>query len=293
MKEMFLYTGCTTPVRLPAYEAATKVILENLGIHLVDMKDANCCGAQYIESISRNAFAAMSGRILALGERYGLDILTICGACSGSLKHNKHLLDTDENLRDEVNSLLADEDLEYNGKIEVKHLLQVLNEDIGYQKIKEKIVKPYSNIKLAAHYGCHVTRPYEITQVDDPETPTIIDNIIETAGGIPVDYAGKTRCCGGPMLAMDVDLANIIGMEKINNVRAAGAEGIVTACVFCDIQLTQVQFGGNLAPELRVPVLTLPQFLGAAMGLDEDVLGIELNKISPERILSYLQEVRH
>ena len=290
---MLLYTGCTTPVRLSQYESATIAVLEKLGVHLIEMKNANCCGAQYIESISREAFAAMSARILALGERFDLDVLAICGACSGSLKHNKHLLDTDKKLRDEVNSLLAEEELEYTGKNQVKHLLEVLHDDVGYDKIKEAIVRPYSGVRLAAHYGCHVTRPYDIVHVDDPETPTIIDRIIEIAGGVHVDYAGKTRCCGGPMLAMDQDIATIIGLEKINNVIAAGAQGILTACEFCDIQLTQVQFGDKLAPEKRIPVLPVTQFLGAAMGIEEDILGIYLNKISPEPLLENLQEVNH
>ncbi len=285
MKEYVLYTGCTTPVRLPAYEAAVTVVLEKLGIRLIPMKDANCCGAQYVESVSHTAFAAMSGRVLAIAESMDRDILAICGACSGSLKTVKHDLDKDEKLRAEVNELLAEEGLKYTGTVEVKHLLQIFNEDIGYDAIKAAIVKPYHGVRLAAHYGCHVTRPPEIVHVDDPENPIIIDAIIEAAGATPVDYIGKTRCCGGPMLAMDEEVANKIGLDKIKNIRNEKADGIVTACVFCDIQLTQVQFGDMAGDEQKIPVLTLPQFLGPAMGIDFDSLGIQLNKIDPQAIL--------
>jgi heterodisulfide reductase subunit B len=288
MKEYALYTGCTTPVRLPGYEAAVTVVLEKLGVRLIPMKDVNCCGAQYIESVSHSAFAAMSGRILAIAESMDRDILAICGACSGSLKTVKHELDTDEELRTEVNSILAEEGLKYTGTVEVKHLLQIFNEDIGYDAIKAAIVKPYNGVRLAAHYGCHVTRPPEIVHVDNPENPVIIDNIIEAAGAIPIDYTGKTRCCGGPMLAMDEEVANKIGLDKIKNIRYEKAEGIVTACVFCDIQLTQVQFGDLAGDEPKIPVLTLPQFLGSAMGINPDSLGIQLNKISPEAILQVM-----
>ncbi len=285
MKEYVLYTGCTTPVRLPAYEAAVTVVLEKLGIRLIPMKDANCCGAQYVESVSHTAFAAMSGRVLAIAESMDRDILAICGACSGSLKTVKHDLDKDEKLRAEVNELLAEEGLKYTGTVEVKHLLQIFNEDIGYDAIKAAIVKPYHGVRLAAHYGCHVTRPPEFVHVDDPENPIIIDTIIEAAGATPVDYIGKTRCCGGPMLAMDEEVANKIGLDKIKNIRNEKADGIVTACVFCDIQLTQVQFGDMAGDEQKIPVLTLPQFLGPAMGIDFDSLGIQLNKIDPQAIL--------
>ncbi len=286
MKEFALYAGCTTPVRLPAYEASVTKVLEKFGVKLIPMKDVNCCGAQYIESVSYNAFAAMSGRILALAESMGRDILAICGACSGSLKIVKHELDNNEKLRAEVNSLLEDEGLKYTGTVEVKHLLQVFREDIGYDAIKAAIVKPYNGVRLAAHYGCHVLRPPDIVHVDDPENPTIIDRIVEIAGGVAVDYTGKTRCCGGPMLGIDEEVAGKIGTDKIDNIRAANVDGIITACGFCDIQLTQVQFGNEAEGKERIPVLQLTQYLGVALGIDAEVLGISLNKISPAHILA-------
>ncbi len=283
--DLLLYRGCTTPVRLPAYEAATIAVLKKLGVNLIEMKDTNCCGAQYVESMDKMAYASMSGRILALAEREEKDILALCGACSGSLKTIKHLLDHDIRARDEVNSLLAEEGLKYTGKIRVRHLLQVLAEDIGFDKIERAVVKPYEGVKLAAHYGCHVTRPYEIVQVDDPENPTILDRLVEAAGAASVDYPGKTRCCGGPMLAMDEAVAATIGLDKIDNITKAGADGIVTACVFCDIQLTQVQFGERAGSRKKIPVLPIPQFLGPALGIGEDVLGVELNKIDPHSVI--------
>ncbi|MHA2117129.1 MAG: heterodisulfide reductase-related iron-sulfur binding cluster, partial [Candidatus Thorarchaeota archaeon] len=185
----------------------------------------------------------------------------------------------------EVNAILEEEGLKYTGTSKVKHLLQIFREDIGYNAVEAAIVKPYNGVRLAAHYGCHVTRPPEIVQVDDPENPTIIDRLIEIAGGTAVEYTGKTRCCGGPMLAMDEEVANKIGIDKINNIRAENAEGIVTACVFCDIQLTQVQFGDDGGKVEKIPVLTLPQLLGPAVGIDFDTLGIGLTKISPAKIL--------
>lgn len=289
--DLLLYRGCTTPVRLSQYEASTIAVLKKLGVNLLEFNDTNCCGAQYVESLSHKAFAAMSGRILALAEREGHDLLAICGACSGSLKINKYHLDNDYKLRDEVNGLLAEEGLKYTGKAKVRHLLQVFHEDIGIDTIEKAVVRPYEGIKMAAHYGCHVTRPYEIVQVDDPETPTILDRLVEAVGATAVDYTGKTRCCGGPMLAMDEHVANSIGREKIKNALAAGADGIVTACVFCDIQLTQVQFGEGAIDE-KLPIITISQFLGPALGVEDEALGFELNKISPTHLLDSLQEVK-
>ncbi len=285
MKDFALYRGCTTPVRLPSYEASVRQVLSKLGINLVDMDDANCCGSQYIESINHTAFAAMSGRLLAIAEKMDMDVLAICGACSGAMKTVKHELDHNKDLKQEVNEILAEEGLQYTGKAEVKHLLQIFSEDIGYVGIREAIVRPYNGIRLSAHYGCHVTRPEEIVQVDNAEHPTIIDRIIEIAGGIAVDYVGKTRCCGGPMLGMNENLASRIGRDKIENIRAEKVQGIITACEFCDLQLTQVQFGDEAGDLPKIPVMTLPQFLGPALGIDFDSLGIEMNKISPQPVL--------
>lgn len=291
MKEYVLFRGCITPVRLPAYEAATILVLEKLGINVVPLNNANCCGAQYIESLNEGAFLALGGRILALAENEGKDLLAICGACAGALKHAKKLLDRRKRARADVNELLASEGLEYTKKGEVKHLLEVFEHDIGLERLRNAITNPYNGIRLAAHYGCHLTRPFDDLNPSGNETPTIIDEIIRIAGGQAVEYNQKTRCCGAPLLAMDEKLAGKVGLQKIRTVKEARAEGIVTACAYCDIQLAQVQFGGRLE-KTRIPVMTLSQYLGPALGILEDDLGMHMNRTSPSRILESLTEVR-
>ena len=291
MKEYVLFRGCIVPVRLPAYEAATILVLEKLGVNVVPLNNANCCGAQYVESLNESAFLALGGRILALVENEGKDLLTICGACAGALKHAKKLLDRRKRARADVNELLASEGLEYTKKVEVKHLLEVFEHDIGLERLRAAVVNPYNGIRLATHYGCYLTRPFDDLNPNGNETPTIIDEIIQVVGGQPVNYPQKTRCCGAPLLAMDEKLSGKVGMQKIRDIKDAGAEGVVTTCAYCDIQLAQVQFGGRWEKS-RIPVITLPQFLGPAMGILEDDLGMHMNRTSPGRILESLTEVR-
>ncbi|MFW9964055.1 MAG: CoB--CoM heterodisulfide reductase iron-sulfur subunit B family protein [Candidatus Sifarchaeia archaeon] len=291
MRDYVLFRGCITPVRLPAYEAATILVLEKLGISVTPLDNVNCCGAQYIESLNEKAFLALGGRILALAEREDKDIITVCGACSVSLKHTKKLLDRRKRTRAEVNSMLANEGLEYSKKVEVKHLLDVFEFALGLDAVRTSIINPYAGIKLAVHYGCHTTRSLDDMNTVCNERPTIIDDLIRIAGGRPVDYTKKLNCCGAPLLAMDEKLAGKIGMEKIRSVKNAGAEGIVTACAYCEIQLAQVQFGGRIEKS-RIPVMTLPQFLGPALGIIDDDLGMHMNRTSPSRILESLTEVR-
>jgi len=291
VKEYVLFRGCIAPVRLPAYEAATIVVLEKLGIEVSPLNNANCCGANYIESLNEKAFLALGGRILALAEKEGKDILAICGACSGSLKHAKKLIDRRKRVRTDVNELLAKEGLEYTKKVKVKHLLDVFEEDIAFDTLRAAITNQYAGVRMAAHYGCHLTREFDDMNNIEGAKPTIIDTIIRIAGGRPVEYPTKGRCCGAPILAMDEKLAGKVGMEKIRNVRDAGAAGIVTACSYCDIQLSQVQFGGRLEKS-RIAVMTLPQFLGPALGILDDELGMHMNRTSPSQILGSLTGVR-
>jgi heterodisulfide reductase subunit B len=291
LKKILLFRGCTVPVLLSPYEAATNLVLEKFGIKVVPMNNANCCGSQYIEALDSKAFLALNGRLLALAESKGMDIIALCGACTRSLKSAKHLLDSDKKAKNEVNSLLSDEGLEYTGSVHVKHLLDVFQEDIGLLALKKAIINPYSGIRLAVHYGCQVIRPHGALNLEHSENPTIIENIIKLAGGIPVDYDGKNRCCGGPLSTIDKKLAGKIGREKIANIRAAGAKGIITVCAYCVVQLTHSQFNSRTA-KTKIPVMTLPQFLGPALGILDDDLGIQMNRIDPSLLLESLIGMR-
>jgi heterodisulfide reductase subunit B len=190
MKKILLFRGCTVPVLLSAYEAATNLVLERFGIRVIPMNKANCCGSQYIEALNSKAFLALNGRILALAEAKGMDVLALCGACTTSLKSAKHLLDSDKRAKNEVNSLLKSEGLEYTGDGNVKHLLDLIQEDIGLLVLKKAIINPYSGIRLAVHYGCQAIRPNGALNLKPSDTPKIVENIIKLAGGIPVDYEG-------------------------------------------------------------------------------------------------------
>jgi heterodisulfide reductase subunit B len=141
MKKLLLFRGCTTPVLLPAYEAATIELLKRFGIKAVVLNDANCCGIQFTEALNRRAHLALSGRILALAEDKEMDILPLCSACARSLKFTKDVLNSDRNARREVNSLLSEEGLSYSGTVRPKHLLEVIKEDIGLLILKNSILQ--------------------------------------------------------------------------------------------------------------------------------------------------------
>jgi heterodisulfide reductase subunit B len=291
MKKLLLFRGCTAPVLLPAFEAATIQLLKRFSIKAVVLNDANCCGVQYTEALNPRAHLALSGRILALAEERGLDILPLCSACVRSLKYTKEKLSSDKRARQEVNLLLKEESLSYTGSIMVKHLLEVIRDDIGLAAMKKAITNPYADVRFATHYGCQVVKHARTLNSEVSEPPTIMEDIIRLAGGIAVDYDGKYGCCGGPLSAVDADLASRMGKEKISNIRNAKVQGIVTVCAYCTIQLSHAQFGVK-ASKNKIPVLTLPQFLVPALGIQDSASRVMAGRISFDRLFESLTITR-
>ena len=272
------FIGCTTPFRVSNYDLSTRKVMDKLGIELVDMPDAGCCGLYY-ELINEKTYLAMAARVLSMAEDLKLDLMVLCNGCNGSLfRANKKLKENPE-LRDEVNEILADIDRQFKGTIDVKHYVKVLWEDVGVDKIKEKVTKPI-NLKVAAHYGCHLMKPSEEIMFDNPKDPASLDELIEATGAESIDYYDKAQCCGGYVLAADKDIAYAMTGQKLQNVKKAGADAMVTVCPFCNVMYdaNQKAVESAIGQELKIPVLHYPQLLGLAMGYEPKDLGLEQNR---------------
>ncbi|RLE45452.1 MAG: CoB--CoM heterodisulfide reductase subunit B, partial [Candidatus Methanomethylicota archaeon] len=201
------YFGCWVPARLNQYDLSTRVIARKLGIELIDLEGAGCCGAVLIRSVNFKTNLMMSARILALAENMGLDLLVLCNGCYESLIEAKNLVKTNENFREEVNTLLKSTDnLIYEGNKKVKHLIQVLYDDIGIEKLRDEIKKPLDELRVAVHYGCHILRPSDRLKFDDAENPKILDELVEVTGAKSIYWPLKLWCCGSPILAIDRNL---------------------------------------------------------------------------------------
>lgn len=280
--EVFL--GCAIPNRFNNYESSMRVVAEALGIKLVDFDGASCCGTVVLKSIDEHSWLAMSGRNIALAEKRGHDIVTPCNGCFGSLKDTDHILHDNETERKAVNKVLAALGLEYTGKAKVRHFVEVLY-DVK-DEIAKKIVKPLDGLRVAFHPGCHLLRPSNVAGFDDPELPSKVDELIELTGAKSVPWSLKLKCCGSPLLITSEDIATQIIKEKMADAIAAGANCVVTNCPACHTQFDVQALGlqddeGN---SLELPALFVTQILGAAMGLEEEQLGFELNRVSLDPI---------
>lgn len=272
MAKYAFFLGCIAPLRYPGLEKSTRVVAERLGIELVDMVDASCCPAPgVIKSFSKDAWLAAAARNLALAERMGLPIVTVCNGCYGSLFEAAHELNGNKEMLAKANAVLKEIGMEYKGTTEVRHFAEVLYNDVGVEAIKQKITKPL-DYNVAAFYGCHFLKPSAIKKLDDPENPHILDDLVEATGAKSLPRNQKTLCCGagGGLKAAFGNVAKEFTKTNLENITASGAEYIVDVCPFCHMQFDSVQ--GELG--YKIPVLHLSQLFGIAMGMSAEELGL-------------------
>ncbi len=180
------YPGCVAQESGKELDNATKFVAKKLDINLIPMPEASCCGGGVIDGFDKNLKLFINGRTLALAEKEGLDILTICNTCTLTLSEvNEELINNRESL-DKTNEYLAQIGLKYSGKVRIKHLLYAIRDDIGFDNLKKKAVKSLKGINIAPFYGCHILRPSSVVKFDDVENPQGFEELIKALGGEPV-----------------------------------------------------------------------------------------------------------
>ncbi|MDR0524074.1 MAG: CoB--CoM heterodisulfide reductase subunit B [Candidatus Methanoplasma sp.] len=274
MKRYAFFLGCIAPLRYPGIEKSTREVFKALGVELVDLEGASCCPAPgVIKSFSKAAWLAAAARNLALAEKAGLDVMTICNGCYGSLFDAAHELREDEGLLREANEILAEIGLSYSGNTKVRHFADVLYRDVGIDKIKEAVKKPAA-YEVAAFYGCHFLKPSLLKQLDDSENPRILDDLIEAVGASSAlrKKKARTMCCGagGGLRSQFGETAKKFTEANIEIMKGSGAEMIVDVCPFCHLQFDTSQSADGSG----LPVLHLSQLYGLAMGMDAGSLGL-------------------
>jgi len=286
-----LFLGCTIPRRLQQYDLSARAVLDKFDVDVVDIREFNCCGYP-IKNSDFKTFVLFSARNLALAEKQSLDVMTLCKCCFGSLKKVNHLMKQDSSLRDEINFFLAKEGLEYKGTIEVTHFLSVLHKEVGLKSLKEKVTRPFNDLKIATHYGCHALRPSDIMQFDNAVAPVLFDQLVETTGAKSIDWPLKLECCGAPLLGVNDELSMDLTEKKLVNGKESGADYLCVGCPWCQVQFDTVQemMTSQRSTNHRLPSILYPQLLGLAMGIDGDTLGIKMNKIDISGIEAFFSQ---
>jgi heterodisulfide reductase subunit B len=288
LKSYALFLGCTIPAREPNYELSARKALTKLGIELVDLENMTCCAPPPVQSLDLETATSISAYNICLAEEADLDIVTLCTGCFESLAMANTTLKKNLNLRQKVNKILSSTGKEFKGIKEVKHYLQVLQNDIGMDGLRKSMAKDLSRLKVASFSGCHLLRPSSLLKFDDAERPHIFDDLIEALGAKSIAYRNKLKCCGGLLRGYADEVALAIAREKIVNTTKAGADCIATLCPFCylTLDLGQILMKSTYKEEYTMPVLHYSELLSLALGIDAKELAPDFHKIRLDNLLS-------
>ncbi len=287
MKYAF-WPGCVSKGACPElYDSMIKVSAQ-LGIELEELYDGNCTGAGVISEHEPELADALNARNFALAQKMGLDLVNICSTCQGVQSLVQEKLDRDDAYRAKVNEKLADEGLEYTPGLTIKNFMWVLVEDYGLDKLKEHVVKPLSGLRCGPFYGCYILRPSRILGMEEhPERDDYLDQIIEAVGAEPVDYEGKNKCCGFPILTNNRKNSLTQAGTHIGSAKDQGADCLVTPCPLCHLNLDaqQADAARVIKRKLDLPILHIPQLIGLAMGIEPEKLGLNRHVVNTGPLL--------
>jgi heterodisulfide reductase subunit B len=277
--------SCSSEGGARAYDWSIRAVAKALDIELEELPDWNCCGSTPSGSVDELGAFCLAARDLALAGKTGRDMVTPCSACYVIFCRTNEYLKEYPGLKAKVDQALEAGGLRYDRMVKVRHMLDIVVNDIGYDAIKAKVKKPLAGLKVAPYYGCQVVRPG--FGFDHPEKPQSLEKLIASLGGEPTPFPLKTRCCGGSLIISEEDIALDLTRKLLESAASNGAECLVTVCPLCQTNLDAYQSRVNkkFKADYKLPVLFFTQLMGIAFGLDEKALGIKNSIVSAEKVL--------
>ena len=279
------FPGCSLHSTARDYDMSFPLVCRKLGIELEEIPHWVCCGASPAHVTSHLLSIALPCKNLVLAEEMGLDtVVAPCAACFNRLKVAQQGMAEDSQLNKDVEDVLGKP---YGGKVEVKHPLQIIAEDIGLAKVEKMIRRELQGLKVASYYGCLLVRPPNMVGFDDPEDPQSMDDLVTALGGEALSWAFKTECCGASFSLSETDIVLELSGEILNEALEAGAECILVACPLCqsNLDLRQKGIEKRLGKKFNLPIIYFTELLGLALGLDMHELGLSRHIISPSKLL--------
>ncbi len=281
-KRFAFFPGCLIPARHPAMEFAIRETLRRLGVEIVDLPGTSCCPDPiYFKSKDKTSWLSVAARNLSIAEEMHLDIFTNCSGCTATLSETYHLLQ-DETLREKVNKRLSRIGRRYNGTTRVRHIVTLLRDVVGYEAIRESVVRPLDGLKVAIHYGCHLLKPSRVMNVDDPNNPTVMEELVSALGATPVRHRNWYLCCG--KACQNDDTPSNMMHDLLDTVTDEEAEILCLICPTCFGQFDhgQLKVAKQFNADYHTPPIYYLQLLAFAQGIDFDQLGFERQRFKPE-----------
>jgi succinate dehydrogenase / fumarate reductase cytochrome b subunit len=274
------WPGCVSRGFTPELHGSMALVAERLGIELVELDRANCCGAGVIAEHNQELADTLNARTFALAQQTGLPMMNICSTCQGAQSECQERLDADSAYRAHINEALAGEGLAYdrdkNGFTN-KNFLWLLVEDYGLDKLTRQVQRPLSGLRVGPFYGCYVLRPaHRLGYEEHPDRDLYLERLIEALGGEAVEYDGARKCCGFPIITMARETSLRQAGTHISDALDADADCLVTPCPLCHLNLDmqQTEAASIVNRDLGLAILHLPQLVGLALGFEPKQLGM-------------------
>jgi len=287
------WPGCVAKGAAPELYLSMKRVAAEMDIELVELDQATCTGAGVIQEQNPEMADALNARTFALAQQMGLPLMNICSTCQGIESMVQDKLSKRPEYLEKVNAILADEGLKYTPGLEIKNFLWVLVEDIGLDKLKSMVKVPLAGLKIGPFYGCYILRPSQILGMDEhPDRDRYLEMVIEALGAEVVDYEGKKKCCGFPILTVNRENSLTQAGNHIHEAQEHDADALVSPCPLCHLNLDAQQPAAKQVTkhEIDLPILHLPQLIGLALGVPPKEMRLDHHVVSTKKLLAKLPQ---
>lgn len=285
--EIPYFPGCTLSTKAQGLDRSARASLQALGITLHELADWNCCGAAFPLTNDDLRLAAAVRNLVQAGKTGNGKLLALCSTCYNVTKRANRVMREDAARRERINFFI---EADYEGQVEVVHLLDLLRDTLGFATLRERVARPLNGLKLAAYYGCFLLRPAAEIALDDPENPHLFEDFIGALGAEAVLYPHRGECCGSYLAVGAPDVALEASYRILDSARLAGAQAIVTSCPLCHYNLDhpQREMVARYPGFRPLPIFYITQILGIALGLDGSDFGFEKHSVDPRPLLARL-----
>ena len=289
MKQYAYYPGCSLESLAMSYHVSSIEAARELGVELKEIDDWNCCGATAYFHVDELLAHTLVARNLAIAEKENLDFVAPCSGCYKNAYFTNAYLQQDPDLAEHINFALEEDNLHISGPINVRHLIEVFVEDVGFEEIKKRVSRPLKDLRVAPYYGCQLVRPKKDSE--DVENPQFFEELLSAIGADPVEYGSKTRCCGGSLIITNREAALDMVYKLLLDAANREADVIATTCPMCNInlELYQKQVNREFGTEFSIPIMYFTQLLGLALGIASGRLGIGKELVSMESLQILMQ----
>jgi len=289
MKQYAYYPGCSLESLAKSYHVSSIEAARELGLELKEIEDWNCCGATAYFHVDELLAYTLVARNLALAEKENLDFVAPCSGCYKNAYFTNDYLQQDPDLAEHINFALEEDNLHISGPINVRHLIEVFVEDVGFEEIKKHVSRPLKDLRVAPYYGCQLLRPKKDSE--DVENPQFFEDLLSAIGSDPVEYGSKTHCCGSSLIITNREAALDMVYKLLLDAANREADVIATICPLCNVnlELYQKQVNREFGTDFSMPVMYFTQLLGLALGVEPGRLGIGKELVSKESMQLLMQ----